>query len=135
MFLTAKDFEYLDLADFRDHVIVVSRNLLQSFIIWKCLKILDSFLRIILSIIHCMFPINSTSEIIISCKMKLQCEDTYFFNVSLHLKWCIKLFVTMFALGQITEIQVLLFFTINMTLHMHHGANIVIQHLRTIPTL
>lgn len=43
MFFTAKDLKYLDLVDFRDHVIVVSRNLLQSFIIWKCLKMYKDF--------------------------------------------------------------------------------------------
>jgi len=53
----------------------------------------------------------------------------------LHFKRGIKLFIAMFTLCKVTKVKVMLFSTVNMTLNVHHCLHIVVQHLRTIPTL
>jgi hypothetical protein len=55
--------------------------------------------------------------------------------MSLHLKWGIKLFVAMFTLCEVTKVNILLFAAVYMTLDVHHGLDIVVQHFITIPAL
>lgn len=56
-------------------------------------------------------------------------------NMRLHLKWCIELLVAVFTLCKVTEVKVDLSLRIYVTLDVHHGCHIVVQHLVTIPAL
>ena len=60
---------------------------------------------------------------------------THLFHMTLHFKGCVELLVAMLALCQVTQIEVLLLFTINVALHVHHNAEIVIKHFVTKPAL
>ena len=68
-------------------------------------------------------------------KLDKRIMATYLLNMTLHLKWCVKLLITMMALCQICKIKVLLFLSINVTLNVRHQTNIVVQHLVAVPTL
>jgi hypothetical protein len=57
------------------------------------------------------------------------------FNMALHLKWRAELLITMVALRQVSQIKILLFLRINVTLNVRHQTYVVIQHFVTIPAL
>ena len=41
----------------------------------------------------------------------------------------------MFTLGQVTQVKVLLLLTVNVTLEVHHGLDIVVEHFGAHPAL
>ena len=55
--------------------------------------------------------------------------------MSLHFKWCVELFVAVFTLAEVTEVNVLLFAAVDVTLDVHHRLDVVIQHLGAVPAL
>jgi hypothetical protein len=55
--------------------------------------------------------------------------------MALHLKWRVEVPEAMFTLRQVAQVEVLLFFAVDVTLHVHHQLNVIIQHLVTKPTL
>lgn len=63
------------------------------------------------------------------------CFPAYPLNVALHIEWGVELFEAMFALCEVGEVEILLFLTVNMPLHVKHHAQVVVQHFVTIPTL
>ena len=55
--------------------------------------------------------------------------------MTLHLERRVELLITVLALCQITEVQILLFLVVNVTLYVRHYAHIVIEHLVAVPAL
>ena len=55
--------------------------------------------------------------------------------MTLHLEGCVKLLVTVFALSEVRKVKILLLLTVNVTLHVHHDAQVVVEHLVAIPAL
>jgi len=53
----------------------------------------------------------------------------------LHLEGCIKLLVTVATLCEVGQVDVLMFAGVDVTLDVLHGPDVVVQHLRAVPTL
>ena len=60
---------------------------------------------------------------------------TNLLNMTLHLEGRVKLLVAVFALCEVTEVEVLLLLVINVALHMLHDPQVVVQHLVAVPAL
>lgn len=60
---------------------------------------------------------------------------SHLFYMGLHLKRCVELSVAVFTLCEVTQINVLLFTGVYVTLYVHHCLDVVIQHLIAVPTL
>ena len=59
----------------------------------------------------------------------------YLFYVSLHLEGRVKLAVAVLTLREVAEVNVLLLTGVYVTLDVHHGLDVVVQHLITVPAL
>lgn len=55
--------------------------------------------------------------------------------VVVHLEGSVELLVAVLTLRQIAQIGVLLLVAIDVTLHVRHDSNVVVQHFVAIPTL
>ena len=53
----------------------------------------------------------------------------------LHLEWRVKLLVAVLALREVGKVEVLLFLRVDVSLHVHHDAQVVVQHLVAVPAL
>ena len=60
---------------------------------------------------------------------------TYLFYVGLHLEGRVKLPVAVLTLREVAEVNVLLLTGVYVTLDVHHGLDVVVQHLITVPAL
>ena len=55
--------------------------------------------------------------------------------MALHLIGCLKGLVARVALGEVSQVNVLLLLAINVSLHVLHEADVVVQHLVAVPAL
>ena len=59
----------------------------------------------------------------------------YLLYVGLHLEGRVKLAIAVLTLREVAEVNVLLLTGVYVTLDVHHGLDVVVQHLITVPAL